>query len=135
MGNRGPAAKLKKGGIAYATGTPKAPAWLDEIAATEYARAAKLMGDALTHADMSVLSTYAQAYADFVRLTAELRTEKEVVKLNNGVLAANPKCNLREAACKRMQSASSKLGFSPVDRARVPASSKAEVDEFDEFVK
>lgn len=135
MGNRGPAAKAKAPTLSYPRGTPPPPAWLDALAVEEYLRAAKLMGDVMTVADMSILAIFAQAYSDFIRFTTDLRTESEVIRLNNGIVASNPKCVLRDQACKRMQAASSKLGFSPVDRAKVPAAAtQVSSDGFEAFI-
>lgn len=135
MGTRGPIGANGRKSIEYAAGRPSAPPWLSELGRGEYERAALLMGDTLTLADMATLSVYAEAYSDFAQLTQEIRAEGMVVTMNNGIVASNPKCAQRDAAAKRMQSAAAKLGFSPVDRARVPASSRAQKDEFDEFVK
>jgi P27 family predicted phage terminase small subunit len=136
MGLRGPIAKKKAAAFTYAAGMPPPPSWLDRAAVAEYNRAAEIMGGQLTLADMSVLAAYAQAYADFARFTVAARKEGEVLKLSNGVLASNPKCTLRDAAFKRMQAAASKIGFSPVDRARGPAGPGAPAaDAFSEFVK
>lgn len=135
MGTRGPIGNSGRQSIQYTAGRPKAPAWLSEDGRREYVRAARLMGDTLTLADMATLAMYAEAYADFARLTIEIRKEGVTVVLTNGVVASNAKCAQRDAAAKRMQSAAAKLGFSPVDRARVPASSKVAKDEFDQFVK
>lgn len=135
MGTRGPIGSGGRQSIQYKAGRPKAPDWLSENGRREYTRAAKLMGDTLTLADMATLAVYAEAYADFSQLTQEIRKEGVTTVLTNGVVASNPKCAQRDAAVKRMQAAAAKLGFSPVDRARVPASAKAVKDEFDQFVK
>lgn len=136
MGTRGPLTKASYKGITYETGRPDAPSWLAEDARIEYDRAAGLMGDTLTLADMATLAVYAEAYADFGTLTQEIRREGVVTTLNNKMLASNPKCAQRDAAAKRMQAAAAKLGFSPVDRARVPATaSREQSDPFSKFVK
>jgi len=135
MGSRGPIASTKAAGVTYPAGKPEAPDWLADEARTEYERAAELMGRALTLADMATLAVYAESYADFAQLTREIRKEGVTVMLNNGVFASNPKCSQRDAAAKRMQSAAAKLGFSPVDRARVPKSSDGKANPFSEYVK
>lgn len=135
MGTRGPIAKATSGGVNYPAGKPAAPEWLCDEARAEYERAAQLMGAALTLADMAALALYAEAYADTAKLTREIRAEGSVVELSNGVMASNPKCAQRDAAAKRVLSFASKLGFSPVDRARVPKSATAVANPFNSFVK
>jgi len=125
MGTRGTKQKVITE-IQYAEGAPDPSPWLDDLAKKEYRRVVAIMSEttgALQQVDMATLETYAQSYADFARLTEEIRKEGEVLKANNTVYTqANPKCALRQAAMKQCLSASAKLGFNPVDRKR--ASSK-----------
>ena len=124
MGSRGPAPKNKeKQSIKFRPGVPDAPAWLDDDAATEYRRAASELeaaDGALQQMDAMTLATYAQAVADVARLTLEIRKEGEVVALNNGMMAANPKVGVRQIAQRQLLASVGQLGFSPAARARVP---------------
>ena len=134
MGSRGPAPKAKDSQISYPVGKPPPPKWLSREGRREYNRAAELMGQVLTLADAGTLAIYAEALADLGQLTKELRAEGTVVTLANGVVTSNPKCAQRDAAAKRVQSAAAKLGFSPVDRARVPKPSASSGNPFDRFI-
>ena len=124
MGLRGPIPKQKNNAISFNPGVPSPPKYLDAEAKKEYRRIVKELessGADLQQPDMAMVSLYAQSYADVARLTEVIREEGEVI---DGLHAKvfNPRIRALEAAKKSMSAACAKLGFSPVDRARVPAS-------------
>lgn len=126
MGSRGPRPKTSFP-VAFAPGVPEPSDRLTEPARVEYVRVASICKDArreLQQVDAAVLEVYAQSWADFWRLDADIRAEGEVFTGNNGILQKNPKCGLRESAWKQLLAAAAKLGFSPADRARVSDGSK-----------
>lgn len=134
MGSRGPLAKDKKDGLKLAPGVAEPPPHLDEAGRAEYLRAAELLGDHCTHADMVVLAQYAAAWSDVVRLEAACRGN-EVVQGPQGPVV-NPLLKAIAIKERRLMQCASKLGFSPVDRARVPpAKEKAVADAYAKFVK
>lgn len=134
MGARGPIGKNAKSAINFQPGTPDAPAWLDAEAKAEYERAAELLGDSMTKADMAVLAQYAQAWADIARMQKDIRG-KETVTGPQGPIV-NPLLKAMNARERTLMSCMAKLGFTPVDRARVSRShDSAENDELDDFVK
>lgn len=133
-GSRGPKSKStssKK--IKFESGIPSAPAWLDAVAKAEYKRVSTILlkvTDHLQMVDMSVLSTYSQAYSDVCRLTKSIRDDdssKRKIKIgealisDKGNLYLNPKVGALGNAYARMEKAASKLGFSPADRERLEA--------------
>ena len=123
MGARGPAPK-GKGCVAFRSGVPRPPAWLDASGRTEYRRAAREIAHANggQQMDMALLATYAQAYSDVRRLTLAVRKEGETLTSDKGNVYLNPNATLLSMRQKTLMAAASKLAFSPSDRARVPAS-------------
>lgn len=139
MGSRGPAPKSNStDAIRLRPGVPPPPPWLDADAVAEYKRGAKELAEAnaTQQMDAAALATYAQAYADVARLTVEIRKEGEIVRLPNGIGAANPKVALRAQAQRQLFQAIAQLGFSPVARTRVPRGGGAKAaNPFASFVK
>jgi phage terminase small subunit len=82
---------------------------------------------------MAILATYAQAWADVSRMEQDLRG-KETINGPQGPVV-NPLLKAIGIRKREMFTAAAKLGFSPVDRARVPKSQAAEADEFSGFIK
>lgn len=142
MGARGPLPKGRKPALKFAPGVPPPPAWLDATARAEYARVVEELAanpDHLQQVDMSVISTYAQAYSDVCRLTRDVRKEGEtLVSATKGTSYLNPKVGALSAAYNRMREAAAKLAFSPVDRMRMSGkgggTGKKGTGELDAFV-
>jgi P27 family predicted phage terminase small subunit len=136
MGARGPIGK-SAAGLKFTAGAPPAPAWLDATAKAEYERAVTELAsipDHIQQVDLAVLATYAQAYSDVCRLTKAVRREGDTVKSSKGTAYLNPKSIALASAHKRLQQASAKLGFSPVDRLRMTGKGKKGSGELDAFV-
>jgi P27 family predicted phage terminase small subunit len=110
------------------------PAHLDDVGRAEYIRASGLLGAHCTPADMAVVAQYASAWSDVVRLEQAARGN-EVVQGPQGPVV-NPLLKAIAIKKREMMQAASKLGFSPVDRARVPPSKPAPADDaFAKFIK
>jgi P27 family predicted phage terminase small subunit len=134
MGARGPLAKEKKSGLKLPPGYAEPPAHLDDAGRAEYLRAAVLLGEHCTHADMAMLAVYANAWSDVTRMEQAARGN-EVVQGPQGPVV-NPLLKAITLKKREMLQAMSKLGFSPVDRARVPPGEpKAIEDAFAKFIK
>lgn len=127
MGLRGPRPKPKGKTISFAMGLPPPPAYLDDAGKREYKKTKQQLESAgveLQQPDGTIVAIYAQAVADIARLTEEIRKEGEVVEGRQAGMVKNPKLAVLEAARKTVIAAGAKLGFSPADRARVPAATK-----------
>jgi P27 family predicted phage terminase small subunit len=133
MGTRGPIAKRAAEALKIKRGLPPAPASLDKIGAAEYARVGELLSGVITEGDMAIVAIYASAWADVQRIEGQVRG-KEVVRGPQGPIV-NPLLKALGIKKREMQSALSKLGFSPVDRARVPKAASTEEDPFAGLVK
>jgi P27 family predicted phage terminase small subunit len=121
MSNKGPVSR-RKPVIKFRAGVPDPGTWMDDHSREEYFRVAEELeaaGAEPQQVDAALLGTYAQAVTDCSRLTREIREEGEIVTLPNGIRTANPKVNVKIAAQKHMLACIQRLGFSPVDRARV----------------
>jgi len=123
MGARGPAPKSKQT-VNFRAGVPDAPRWLDASARAEYRRVVREIehGKGGQQVDMALLATYAQAWSDVRRLTLVVRKEGETLTSDKGNAYMNPNVNALSMKQKTLLAAAAKLGFSPQDRARVPAS-------------
>jgi P27 family predicted phage terminase small subunit len=126
--------------VKFKAGIPAPPTFLCPSAKREYQRVAKLMkaaGDEyLQMVDLSTLAMYAQGYADVARLTKSIRADGESVVSDKGNLYQNPNVGALGAAYARMEKASAKLGFSPMDRGKIKeVEAKAEVNRFKRFGK
>lgn len=134
MGARGPARKTPTPHARTTAGVPPAPPWLDEVAAEEYHRVAKELTEAevdIQHVDMAILSLYAQSYSDVMQLTLDLREEGVVTETKRGTPVSNPKVTALNGAYNRLRHAAMRLGFSPLDRLRVPIVKEGEDGEDD----
>lgn len=138
MGARGPARRTRKKPT-LRPGVPPPPSWLSDGAKKEYRRSAKelLNGNVDVHrVDMAILAAYAQSYDDVSRLSIELREEGETLLTERGTPVANPKVTALSGAYNRLRQNAMRLGFSPLDRQRVPVSenTESEPDELDDLL-
>jgi P27 family predicted phage terminase small subunit len=124
MGLRGKAPKPKGETLRFKAGVNPPPSHLDAEAKKVYARLSQLLELVLQEPDEYILAIFAQATADVARLTVEIRKEGEVVEGRQAGMVTNPKIRALDAARKTVINAGAKLGFSPADRARVPAAAK-----------
>ena len=110
-------------------GLPPAPAHLDAVGRAEYDRVAQIAG--VTHGDMAIVSIYAAAWADVVRMEESIRGN-EVTETPQGVVL-NPALKALTIKKRELLQAAAKLGFTPADRARVPGQEQADEDPFAKF--
>lgn len=130
MGRRGPAPKDKALRLCdYKAGVPAAPDWLCDDARAEYDRITDILlasGDGLALVDMSVLASYAQAYADVKRITLIVRLEGETLMSDKGNTYLNPSLTALSMAHNRLSKYAAKLGFSPSDRSHITVPKNAQ---------
>jgi P27 family predicted phage terminase small subunit len=137
MGSRGMAKKTRTETTRFREGVPPPPDWLSPEALKEYRRAAREITaseNALQFIDLSALATYAQAYADFAKLTVEIRAEGEIITLPNGIKTENPRFKTKSRVFQILMGAINSLGFSPLARARLPRSAMARRDQANPFL-
>lgn len=140
MGSRGPIAKNTPT-LQFKAGIPAASEFLSDKAKAEFARVVEELAAIPGHlqqVDLSVVETYAQAYADRARLEGEIRTEGDTLVSDKGNAYMNPKVGVLSSVCNRLKDSSARLGFSPSDRARVNAkvatTKTGKANPLDEFV-
>jgi P27 family predicted phage terminase small subunit len=108
--------------ISFGASIPPPPPHLDADAKKEYKRVADAMGEAgdgyLQCVDVALLSTYAQAWSDMVRLTPLVRGQ-ETLMSDKGNAYPNPLAASLAQAYNRVAAATKELGFSPNSRKRI----------------
>lgn len=110
---------------------PKAPDYLDEIAATEWKAKAKFMSERgdLNPADWSSLELYCVNYSLYRKAILDISERGFSVKGSRGAESRNPSLAAKADAERIMIRMSFLLGFDPVSRRRNPV----EIEEEDEL--
>lgn len=113
------------------TRTPKAPAYLDEIAVQQWKTKAKQLAERgdLTPADWNSLELYCVNYSIYRKAVEDLAVRGFTVEGSRGAATSNPALKAKSDAERIMIKMSSLLGFDPVSRRRNPV----ETDEEDEL--
>jgi P27 family predicted phage terminase small subunit len=103
---------------------PEPPAWLVDDNAKEHFRQAVEDIEAgnieLRASDVNTVALYAQGLADYIRLTAEIRQEGELIDGYRGSKVKNPKLTVLKAAFDRVRDAGNRLGLAPKSRMGAP---------------
>jgi P27 family predicted phage terminase small subunit len=114
--------------IKYAEGLPPAPAWLSEDAAIIYEDIRRQMQEAgiAQTPDAAIVAMVANAQAEYQRISNELRGNEVIER--RGLMFANPLLKALQVHQRALQAGLQKLGFTPVDRARVSRSNAPKAD-------
>ncbi|MGX8941607.1 phage terminase small subunit P27 family [Symbiopectobacterium sp. Eva_TO] len=112
---------------------PKAPDYLDEIAATEWKAKAKFMAERgdLNPADWNSLELYCVNYSIYRKAIADIAERGFSVEGSRGAESRNPSLAAKADAERIMIKMASLLGFDPVSRRRNPV----EIEEEDDIEK
>lgn len=94
----------------------EAPDWLTDYAKDIFNETVEQMGNQAIPSDTSVIAEYAQAQADVIELTKELRFEGESLVSDKGNAYMNPKMNVLMVRRKDMERARTNLGMTPKAR-------------------
>lgn len=111
---------------------PKAPDYLDEIAATAWKAKARFVAERgdLNPTDWSSLELYCVNYSIYRKAVADLAERGFSIANSQGSESRNPSLSAKASAEKIMIHMSSLLGFDPVSRRRNPVETEEE-DELD----
>jgi P27 family predicted phage terminase small subunit len=119
-------------------GMPPMPAFLEEIAQTEWARLAPILyqSNIITEVDGAALAAYCQAYARWEIAEKALKemakldpaTKGIMVRTAAGNVIENPVYSAAKSALRDMLRAAAEIGITPSARSRIEGKGSAQVD-------
>jgi P27 family predicted phage terminase small subunit len=111
-------------------GIPPAPKWLKGDALKQWKKVMPILDGmgVITMADEDAVAAYCVAYAQFVKATEDIEANGIVVDSYRGGVARNPAIQVQTGALDQMNKWGSKLGLSPVDRARLSVTPEGDQD-------
>ncbi len=115
--------------VDYPTGI-KCPSFLDKEAKREWKRIVTALSglDILKQTDASILASYCVGFSRWKAAEMTIAREGTTIKVTGSMgqekWQKHPALMVAAEAVQQMTRAGTRLGFSPVDRVRVPASSK-----------
>ena len=100
---------------------PTKPAWLSPAASGEWDRVAdNLVADGLiSRVDADVLAIYCETFAEYLDVAATITREGRTSKSPSGRIVVNPAHRIYDKAAARLLRLSSKMGMTPLGRAKL----------------
>lgn len=113
---------------------PEAPVWLDSEATKEWYRIYPLLNELpVASLDLALVSTYCQAYSDYINANKRLENEDSVVVTERGS-KLNPNHTIKRDALSQLNSIAPKLGLTVESRLKImEPKPKQQYDPFSEF--
>jgi P27 family predicted phage terminase small subunit len=98
---------------------PEAPNWLDSEATKEWYRIYPLLNELpVASLDLALVSTYCQAYADYINANKRMAEEDSVVVTERGS-KLNPNHTIKRDALSQLNSIAPKLGLTVESRLKI----------------
>lgn len=107
------------------------PEWLDEVAQEEYHRIYPLLSELpIASLDLALVSTYCQAYSDYVDANLKLQTQDVVIETRNGT-RLNPLHTVKRDSFNIINSIAPKLGLTIDSRMKIMETKNTEEKDID----
>ena len=118
-------------------GIPDPPEVLQGRAIEEWNRITIILDDcgAITHADMSLLAVYCQAWDHWYDATEKLQQARPLTNGKSGFPVVSPLMRLHVMATATLRMAWQELGLSPTSRVRLRADISPPKDSLEEFLR
>ncbi len=110
---------------------PVKPAWLTPAASEEWDRVAQMLVDdgLIARVDADVLALYAETVSTWMRAKWVVDQEGLTITNKRGTVRAHPAAKLAGQAADRLLRLASKLGMTPLGRARLTSKRKGSTNE------
>ena len=118
-------------------GIPDPPDVLQGRALEEWHRITVILDDcgAITHADLSLIAVYCQAWDNWCDATEKLQQTGPMMAGKTGVPVVSPLMRLQTQATATLKATWQELGLSPISRVKLQADISPEKDSLEEFLR
>lgn len=109
--------------------SPEPPEWLDNTATNEWHRIFPLLQELpVASLDLMLVSTYCQAYSDYINATIRMKNEDAIIVTERGT-KLNQNHAIKRDALSQLNSIAPKLGLTIESRLKILDSSKEKINE------
>ena len=136
MATRGRPKKKKPEMVKATKGRPACPMCLGKEGRKEWKRVIPELDSMgiLAQVDRATLTTYCEAWEDFVNLLEEYKVDGATVTTDKGNIVQNPILGAKNKAAERLLKIARQFGMTPAARTKLEAAEAGDEDAFAKFV-